>query len=95
MHGSSTFTPAELELFQNFDVLPANCIVPDKVAARVLNLSERTLRRRNTVPIVRLSPGRHGRRVGDVRDLAQGLELRQAGAALKIKAPRLSAVGGL
>jgi hypothetical protein len=52
-----------------FDRLPDDAVVDDRVAAKLLNISIWTLRRSNLVPQRRISERRHGRRVGDLRNL--------------------------
>ena len=47
-------------------------VVADPVAAAVLNISLRTLRRNDPVRSIKLSARRIGRRVGDIRALLQG-----------------------
>jgi hypothetical protein len=61
-----------LELIQNFDRLPDDAVVPDKVARIVLNESERSFRRNSKLRKIRLGPQRNGRRVGDIRALVRG-----------------------
>jgi hypothetical protein len=60
------------ELIKNFDQLPDDAVVPDKVARIVLNESERSFRRNTPLPKIQLGPGRNGRRVRDIRALARG-----------------------
>jgi hypothetical protein len=60
------------ELIRNFDLLPDDAVVPDKVARIVLNESERSFRRNSTLRKVQLGPQRNGRRVGDIRVLVRG-----------------------
>jgi hypothetical protein len=55
-----------------FDTLPNDSVVADPVAAAVLNISLRTLRRNDPVRSIKLSARRIGRRVGDIRALLQG-----------------------
>lgn len=55
---------------KNFDDLPDDAVVPRRVTAAVLHMSERTVRR--SVPTVRLSLRRCGNRVGDIRAIARG-----------------------
>jgi hypothetical protein len=57
---------------QAFDTLPNDSVVADPVAAAVLNISLRTLRRNDPVRCIQLSARRIGRRVGDIRALLQG-----------------------
>jgi hypothetical protein len=46
--------------------------VADPVAAAVLNISLRPLRRNNPVPTIKLSARRNGRHVGSIRALVRG-----------------------
>jgi hypothetical protein len=55
------------------DQLPDDAVIADPVAAQVLDISLRTLRRRNPVPRIQLSPGRVGRRLGAVRAHVRGV----------------------
>ena len=57
---------------QEFGTLPDDAIVHDAVAAKILNIGLRTLRRTQPVPRIQLSPNRIGRRVGDLRALVRG-----------------------
>jgi hypothetical protein len=61
-----------IQLIENFDRLPDDCIVPDVVARLVLNESERSFRASPPVPRVALGPQRGGRRVGDIRAVVRG-----------------------
>jgi hypothetical protein len=55
---------------KEFDSLPDDAVVPRRVTAAVLHISERTVRR--SVPTVRLSARRCGNRVGDIRAIVRG-----------------------
>ena len=57
-------------IFENFDKLPDDAIIPVAVTAAVLGLCEKTVR--NRFPSVRISPGRLGQRVGYVRAIVRG-----------------------
>jgi hypothetical protein len=59
-----------MDTIKKFDDLPDDAVVPRRVTAAVLHMSERTVRR--SVPTVILSPRRRGNRVGTVRDIARG-----------------------
>jgi hypothetical protein len=62
------FPSAAFELVKRFDELPDDAILPDKAACLVLGISERTLRYRiPEIPKIKISQGRGGRRVGDIR----------------------------
>lgn len=66
-------SPEEIrKRLKELDDRPDDAIIADPVAAVMLDISLRTLRRRNPVPCVRLSPGRVGRRLGDVRAKVRG-----------------------
>jgi hypothetical protein len=65
--------PDDLKLkIEAFDTLPNDSVVADPVAAAVLNISVRTLRRNDPIRSIKLSARRIGRRVGDIRALLQG-----------------------
>jgi hypothetical protein len=55
---------------REFDCLPDDAVVPRRVTAALLHISERTVRR--CVPTVQLSARRRGNRVGDIRAIARG-----------------------
>jgi hypothetical protein len=61
---------------KNFDDLPDDAVVPRRVTAEVLGMSERTVRR--SVPTVNLSLRRRGNRVGTVRAIARGHTLQES-----------------
>jgi hypothetical protein len=65
-------TPDLKTKLEAFDTLPNASVVADPVAAAVLNISLRTLRRNDPVRSIKLSARRIGRRVGDIRALLQG-----------------------
>jgi hypothetical protein len=65
-------TPDLTKKLEAFDILPNDSVVADPVAAAVLNISLRTLRRNDPVRSIKLSARRIGRRVGDIRALLQG-----------------------
>ena len=52
---------------KELDERPDDAVVADPVAAELLGISLRTLRRHQQIPRVQLSPGRVGRRLGDLR----------------------------
>jgi len=60
-----------LDLIANFDALPSDAIVPTRVAALMLNVSEWTLRRQKPLKQIRMSARRVGFRVGDIRTLVR------------------------
>jgi hypothetical protein len=60
-----------VDTIKAFDDLPDDAVVPRRVTAAVLNISERTVRR--SVPTVKLSPRRRGNRVGDIRAIARSV----------------------
>jgi hypothetical protein len=55
---------------REFDSLPDDAVVPRRVTAAVLHISERTVRR--SFPTVKLSARRRGNRVGDIRAIVRG-----------------------
>jgi hypothetical protein len=55
---------------KQFDHLPDDAVVPRRVTAAVLHMSERTVRR--SVPTVKLSARRRGNRVVDIRAIVRG-----------------------
>jgi hypothetical protein len=59
---------------KEIDQLPDDAIIHDAVAAKILNLGLRTLRHSNPVPRIQLSPGRIGRRLGDIRARVRGVQ---------------------
>ena len=59
-----------MDTIKKFDDLPDDAVVPRRVTAEVLGMSERTVRR--SVPTVNLSLRRRGNRVGTVRSIARG-----------------------
>jgi hypothetical protein len=59
-------------IFEQFDRSPDDAIVPDQVAAAILNMSIWTLNRTNPVPARQISERKRGRRAGDLRALARG-----------------------
>jgi hypothetical protein len=65
-------SPELSKKLEAFDALPNDSVVADPVAAAVLNISLRTLRRNDPVRSIKLSARRVGRRVGDIRALLQG-----------------------
>jgi hypothetical protein len=58
-----------MDTLKEFDDLPDDAVVPYRVTAAVLHMSERTVRR--TVPTVRRSLRLRGNRVGDIRAIAR------------------------
>jgi hypothetical protein len=65
-------SPELTKKLEAFDSLPNDSVVADPVAAAVLNISLRTLRRNDPVRSIKLSARRVGRRVGDIRALLHG-----------------------
>jgi hypothetical protein len=57
------------EILQRFDTLPDSAVVPTKVTATILGLSERCVRYHPRLPRVQVSEGRYGQAVGDVRKI--------------------------
>jgi hypothetical protein len=64
--------PLDFDLIRRFDELPNDAVVPLKVTAVILNMSERTVRRQSPVRRVQTSPRCFGNRVGDIRALVRG-----------------------
>ena len=60
------------EIFERFDALPDDAVVPSKVSAAFLGVSERTIRYHPDLPRVTVSQGRYGQRVGDLRKIVRG-----------------------
>jgi hypothetical protein len=76
-----TMTDALREILERFDILPADAVVPSRITAIILGLSERTVRYHPGLQRVRLSVGRYGQRVGDIRRLVRdGMPAREAAA---------------
>jgi len=59
------------EVLQRFNALPDDAILPSRVTGIILGVSERTIRYHPQLPRVRVSRGRYGQRVGDIRKLAR------------------------
>ena len=67
------------EILQRFDALPDDAVVLSRITAIILGLSERTVRYHRNLPRVRLSVGRYGQRVGDIRKLVrEGMPAKEA-----------------
>lgn len=64
-------TDALREILERFDALPDDAVVPSKITAVILGLSERTIRYHENLRRVQLSVGRYGQRVGDIRKLTR------------------------
>lgn len=64
-------TNALREILECFDALPDDAVVPSKITAVILGLSERTIRYHENLRRVQLSVGRYGQRVGDIRKLTR------------------------
>lgn len=65
-------SPKFLAKLKSFDSLPDDALVPDAVACVIIDCSLATLKQKNPVPARRITEGRHGRRVGDIRKLVRG-----------------------
>jgi hypothetical protein len=52
--------------------LPNEAIIPDPVAALILNISLKTLKRTNPIPRIQISPRVSGRQLGAIRQLGRG-----------------------
>lgn len=57
------------EIIRDFDRLPDDAVIPTAATERLLNISKKTVRRHFTM--VRISLGRVGQRVGEVRAIAR------------------------
>jgi hypothetical protein len=64
-------TGALREILERFDLLPDDAVVPTKVTAIVMGLSERTVRYHPHLPRHEVSIGRYGQRAGDIRKLCR------------------------
>jgi hypothetical protein len=58
-------------ILERFDALPDDAVVASRITAIILGLSEKTVRYHSALPRVRLSVGRYGQRVGDIRKLVR------------------------
>jgi hypothetical protein len=74
-------SPTLRQQLAEYDALPADAIVPDALAAKILCMSIWTLRRNNPVPARQISERRIGRRVGDLRAKVRGEQIEPAKAA--------------
>jgi hypothetical protein len=63
------------EILKYFDRLPDDALVPRKVTAIILGMSERTVRRGLPIPERRITERVLGHRVGDIRAMTRGLPL--------------------
>lgn len=61
-----------LELIENFDRLPDDAVVPDKVTDIMLGISKWSRQRHPILRRIQLSARRFGNRVGDIRALVRG-----------------------
>jgi hypothetical protein len=59
------------EILERFDVLPDDAVVPSRVSAIILGLSERVIRYHPKLRRVEVSRGRYGQRVGDLRKIVR------------------------
>jgi hypothetical protein len=64
-------TPALREILERFDALPDAAVVPSKVTAIILGMSERTVRYHPDLSKVQISANRYGQRAGDIRKLCR------------------------
>jgi hypothetical protein len=58
-------------ILERFDALPDDAVLASRITAIILGLSEKTVRNHPALPRVRLSVGRYGQRVGDIRNLVR------------------------
>ncbi|MBO0755439.1 MAG: hypothetical protein J2P54_06230 [Bradyrhizobiaceae bacterium] len=61
-------------IVEGADELPDAAIIPDPAAAMLMGISIWTLRRRNPVPPIQITPFRRGRRMGDIRRLGRSAQ---------------------
>jgi hypothetical protein len=61
-----------LEILKRFDELPDDALVSGRIAALILHVSERTLRRNPPIPRVQVSAQCRNYRVGNIRALVRG-----------------------
>jgi hypothetical protein len=61
------------EILRRFDELPDDALVSGKIAAIVLGVSERTVRRHPPAPPVQVSPQCRHFRVGSIRAKVRGM----------------------
>jgi hypothetical protein len=59
------------EILERFAALPDDAVLPSKITAIILGVSERVIRYHPELPRRQVSNGRYGQRVGDVRKLAR------------------------
>jgi hypothetical protein len=59
------------EILERFAALPDEAVVPSKVTAIILGVSERVVRYHPMLPRAQVSIGRYGQRVGDIRRLVR------------------------
>jgi hypothetical protein len=70
------------EQLSRFDAMPDDAILPTRVTAIILGVSERTVRYHPNLPRVQISLQRYGQRVRDIRKLArEGMPLPDGSAA--------------
>ena len=60
------------EILERFAALPDDAVLPSRITAIILGLSERVVRYHPSLPRVQLCAGRYGQRVGDIRKLVRG-----------------------
>jgi hypothetical protein len=59
------------EILERFAALPDEAVVPTKITAIILGISERVVRYHPMLPRAQVSVGRYGQRVGDIRRLCR------------------------
>jgi hypothetical protein len=67
-----TMTPELHEILQRFDSLPDDSVVSSRISAIILGVSERTVRYHPNLPRIKVSAGRYGQRVRDLRSIVRG-----------------------
>jgi hypothetical protein len=55
------------DILQNFDSLPGSAVIPRRVAALLLGVSDRTMRRNPPIPSIAITQTLVGHRVADIR----------------------------
>jgi hypothetical protein len=66
-----TMTDGLRQILERVESLPDDAVLPSKITAIVLGLSEKTVRYHPHLSRVQISRGRYGQRVGDIRKLCR------------------------
>jgi hypothetical protein len=64
-------TNALREILERFDALPDSAVVPTKITAIILGVSERTVRYHANLPRIQISRARYGQKAADIRRLCR------------------------